>query len=115
MFLLAACPNTHLARQVWDGVSDARITFSASDMGLARPERGMARLTENFNLQRGLLRHLDSFPRVQLIQRTKVDSIVRPVEGNGNWPLIHLSDGRTLRSRLLVSVSSVKEKTSPLA
>ncbi|KAH6915856.1 COQ6 monooxygenase [Coprinopsis sp. MPI-PUGE-AT-0042] len=88
--------------QVWDGVSDARITFSASEIGLTHPERGMSRLTENFNLQRGLLRHLESVPQVQLIQRTKVNSIVKPVGGNDNWPLVHLSDGRVLRSRLLV-------------
>lgn len=83
-------------------MSDARITFSAAEIGLANPERGMSRLTENFNLQRGLLRHLESLPQVKLIQRTKVNSIVKPVGGNGDWPLVHLSDGRVLRSRLLV-------------
>lgn len=62
----------------------------------------MSRLTENFNLQRGLLHHLDSLPHVQLIQRTKVQSITNPSESNGEWPLVHLDNGRVLRSRLLV-------------
>ncbi|GLB41771.1 putative FAD-dependent monooxygenase required for the C5-ring hydroxylation during ubiquinone biosynthesis [Lyophyllum shimeji] len=88
--------------QVWDGVSDARITFSASEIGLERPQDGMARLTENFNLQRGLLRHLEHLPGVRLIERTKVKSIIRDAEDQGGWPLVHLDNGRVLRARLLV-------------
>jgi len=94
---------------VWDGISDARITFVAPEHG---PEpsadpgdmRQMARLTENLNLQRGLLRHLSTVPEVQLFDKVKVSSIQREErEGGGGWPMVHLSDGRTLRARLLVS------------
>ncbi|EAU90565.2 COQ6 monooxygenase [Coprinopsis cinerea okayama7 len=88
---------------VWDGVSDARITFSASDIGLDNPVDGMSRLTENFNLQRGLLRHLSTLSsRVQLLERTKVQSIQRTSTENSSWPLVHLDNGKILRSRLLV-------------
>ncbi|KAG5647914.1 hypothetical protein DXG03_007838 [Asterophora parasitica] len=88
--------------QVWDGVSDARITFSASEIGLSRPHEGMARLTEILNLQRGLLHHLDTLPTVQLLEKTKVSSIIRDAESSGGWPLVHLDNGRILRARLLV-------------
>ncbi|KAG5653399.1 hypothetical protein H0H81_000686 [Sphagnurus paluster] len=88
--------------QVWDGISDARLTFSASEIGLERPQEGMARLTENLNLQRGLLRHLEKLPEVQLIDKTKVQSIIRDTEERGGWPLVHLDNGRVLRARLLV-------------
>ncbi|TFK29762.1 COQ6 monooxygenase [Coprinopsis marcescibilis] len=88
--------------QVWDGVSGARITFSASEMGLKHPENGMSRLTENFNIQRGLLRHLEKLPQVQLIQRTKVQSISQGPSDEQGWPIVHLDNGTTLRSRLLV-------------
>ncbi|KAF5383600.1 hypothetical protein D9615_003491 [Tricholomella constricta] len=88
--------------QVWDGVSDARITFSASEIGLEKPHEGMARLTEILNLQRGLLRHLEELPDVQLIEKTKVKSILRDAEEQGGWPLVHLDNGRVLRARLLI-------------
>ena len=66
--------------------------------------RQMARLTENLNLQRALLRHLASLPEVQLLDKVKVQSIQQEErEGGGGWPLVHLSDGRILRTRLLVS------------
>ena len=96
--------------QIWDGLSDARITFSmqddfASHLPGMHAESQMARLTENLNLQRGLLRHLDSTSTVQVLDNVKVQSIVREErEGGGGWPLVHLSDGRVLRARLLVSL-----------
>lgn len=88
--------------QVWDGISDARITFSASELGLSALDQGMARLTETLNLQRGLLRHLQSIPAVQLIDKSKVQSITLD-ETPGSWPLVHLDSGRELKARLLVS------------
>ncbi|KAJ7583215.1 ubiquinone biosynthesis hydrox [Mycena floridula] len=84
------------AMQVWDGVSDARIGFSATELGL---DNGMARLTENLNLQRGLLKHLDQASAVQILDKTKVQSIA---PGQDHWPLVHLDNGRTLRARLLI-------------
>ncbi|KAG6870493.1 hypothetical protein C0992_013233, partial [Termitomyces sp. T32_za158] len=62
----------------------------------------MARLTENLNLQRGLLRRLDELPEVQLIDRTKVKTILRDTDEQGGWPLVHLENGQVLRARLLV-------------
>jgi len=89
---------------VWDGVSDARITFTASELNIDTPEAGMARLTENLNLQRGILQHLDGFPEVQVFDKTKVSSIVRDQGESGNWPLVHLDNGRILKGRLLVNI-----------
>ena len=94
---------------MWDGISEARITFSASELGLepgmdSGETRQMAQLTENLNLQRAFLRHLSTVPEVQLLDKVKVDSIQREDrEEGGGWPLVHLSDGRILRTRLLVS------------
>lgn len=88
--------------QVWDGISGARIAFSASELNLEKPELGMARLTENFNLQRGLLRRLKDLPEVRLLQQTKVKSIVQDVEEHRQWPLVYLENDRVLRARLLI-------------
>ncbi|OAX43204.1 COQ6 monooxygenase [Rhizopogon vinicolor AM-OR11-026] len=85
--------------QVWDGISGARITFDASEI----PESSeMARMTENLNLQRALLRKLSDTPSVQVIQSVKVESIEREAGDANHWPLVHLSNGLTLRARLLV-------------
>lgn len=84
---------------MWDGISGARITFDASET----PESSeMARMTENLNLQRALLRNISDTPSVHVIQNVKVESIERE-EGDANrWPLVHLSNGAILRTRLLV-------------
>jgi ubiquinone biosynthesis monooxygenase Coq6 len=71
----------------------------------------MARLTENFNLQRGLLRRLKDIPEVRLLQRTKVKSIVQDAGEHGQWPLVYLDDARVLRARLLVYFLSFDHHT----
>ncbi|KAH9928780.1 ubiquinone biosynthesis hydrox [Amylocystis lapponica] len=90
--------------QVWDGITDARINFSASEFAtLAADAPGeMAHLTENLNIQRALLRQLSRTPAVQLFDKVKVQSIKQEERKGGGWPLVHLSDGRVLRARLLV-------------
>ncbi|KAH8116514.1 ubiquinone biosynthesis hydrox [Phellopilus nigrolimitatus] len=90
--------------QVWDGVSDARITFNAEEAGFAiggRQPPHMSHMTENLNLQRALLRSLDSSGAVEIIDNTKVSGIVKDTE-RGGWPLVHTSNGMILRARLLV-------------
>lgn len=89
--------------EVWDGISDARINFNTAELRLASANEGMSRLTENLNLQRGLLRSLDSSSCVDLIHGTKVTSISRESEGHGAWPVVSLDNGRRLRARLLVT------------
>ncbi|PPQ90749.1 hypothetical protein CVT25_010138, partial [Psilocybe cyanescens] len=85
--------------QVWDGISDARIEFSSADIPSTS---SMARLTENLNLQRGLLRHLDNIPEVQILQKTRVTAIENDTSERGGWPLLHLDNDTTLRARLLI-------------
>ncbi|KAG8956484.1 putative ubiquinone biosynthesis monooxygenase [Tulasnella sp. 408] len=91
--------------QVWDGLSDARIEFSASELrslsGSGRVPQ-IAHMTENLNLQRGLLRRLNDFPSVRLLDNVKVDGIKAEEADQGGWPTLKLSDGKTLRARLLV-------------
>lgn len=56
---------------MWDGISDARISFSAS----------LSHLIENLNLQRGLLRHLSMIPEVQLLDNVRVELIQKEDRG----------------------------------
>jgi len=100
--------------QVWDGISDARIQFLASEVirpshkplsvGQDAPE--MARLTENLNLQRALLQQLQSQGvHVTLLDKTRVASIVseQPLSSSSSaWPVVQTNTNRRLRARLLV-------------
>ncbi|EIN09647.1 ubiquinone biosynthesis hydrox [Punctularia strigosozonata HHB-11173 SS5] len=89
------------AMQVWDGLSDARITFDAAEAGLS-PLGGMATLVENLNIQRALLHRLAQTPAVELADGVRVERISPDDIEGGGWPVVHLSDGRRLRARLLV-------------
>lgn len=80
-------------------MSDARIVFSHTDVDTNLRE--MARLTENPNLQRALLARLDEMQdRVVILNKTKVNGIDR--NDGGNWPVLDLSDGSSIKARLLV-------------
>ncbi|KAL1743220.1 hypothetical protein HDZ31DRAFT_83561 [Schizophyllum fasciatum] len=103
-----ACPVEEL--QVWDGVSDARIQFSVTDLISDASEcdmEGMSRIIENLNLQRGLLRHLDTFPDIQILDKTKVQSITPDEGATGSWPVLHLDNGHSIRARLLVGADGM--------
>ena len=63
----------------------------------------MSRMTENLNLQRGLLKSLSQTPEVRLLDNVRVTAIEKEEGGNG-WPLVRLSNGQTFRTRLLVSI-----------
>ncbi|KAG8988991.1 putative ubiquinone biosynthesis monooxygenase [Tulasnella sp. JGI-2019a] len=92
--------------QVWDGVSDARIQFSAPDIGSsnATPDQShqLAYMTENLNIQRALLRLLDQHSSVQVLDKVKVGSIINDAPDRGGWPVVKLTNGQELRTRLLI-------------
>lgn len=93
--------------QVWDGMSDSRIEFDVSQ-GTSNPHGEMARLTENLNLQRALLHQIDtvsSADNLSLYDGTKVTSISSgraATTDGGGWPILQLSNSKTIRARLLV-------------
>jgi hypothetical protein len=63
----------------------------------------MATMTENLNLQRALLRSLDSRPGLSIMDNMKVVEISSGDQAGDDWPTLLLSDGRRIRARLLVS------------
>ena len=102
--------------EVWDGLSDARINFSAAEMvtpGVPSPPQ-LSTLVENLNLQRALLHHISGMSSVNVVDKTKVQTIQKEEREGNSWPLVHLSDGRVLRARLLVSYNEVCAYTGSL-
>lgn len=94
---------------MWDGLTDSRIVFSVSDVDADTVE--LARLTENLNLQRALLLRLGELSKhVSIIDSTKVEHIEAAETGN-SWPIVKLSNGDSLRARLLVSRSIIQLET----
>lgn len=107
--IVLLCSHQFTVNQVWDGISDARIDFSASTLGIRRGggSNEMARLTETLNLQRALIRHLREQPNVTLLDKTKVENIFEDDIPGGGWPTVQLSDGSALRARLLVCSTAI--------
>ncbi|KAF9504017.1 hypothetical protein BS47DRAFT_1386322 [Hydnum rufescens UP504] len=98
--------------QVWDGISNSRIFFPIRISTPVGSTFEMARLTENLNLHRALLCRLDEIPeRVELIDQVKVKSITR----SRTWPIVNLSGGRSLRTRLLIGADGFKSSVQSFA
>lgn len=119
--------------EVWDGVSGAKISFdpleakgglletiaelvpgsrfheSVRKRGVAEDPAVMATMCENQNLTAGLLQRIKEVGGVEMLDKTKVESIEFGPEPEGEsgldlsqWPIITLPNSRQLAARLLV-------------
>ena len=90
--------------QVWDASSSSKITFEAPSRNEA-----IATMTENANLTKGLLSHLESLPDISISDDTRVESIIHPETPPAehsmdlsSYPHLQLSSGDTMAARLLI-------------
>ena len=98
--------------KVWDGVADSRISFdwesigkpTATDSG--EDSNTIAYMTENANLTTALLRRLEALGGVSVIDSTRVSNIELGQDTDTldlrSWPILTLSNGRSLAARLLI-------------
>ena len=111
--------------QVWDGVSDARISF---DWDSARPllsartptqPTTIAYMIENANITTTLLDRLTELGGVHVFSSTKVDSIELGTDTEqldlSSWPIITLSNGKSLAARLLVGADGANSPVRTFA
>lgn len=111
--------------QVWDGVSDARISF---DWDSARPlltprkptqPTTIAYMIENANITTALLNRLDELGGVDTFSSTKVESIELGADSEAvdlsSWPILTLSNGKTLAARLLVGADGANSPVRTFA
>lgn len=104
--------------QVWDGVSGARIEFdwqpAASPSG-----KSIAYMTENVNLTSGLLKRLNEVGGVDVFDNVKVERIGFGEETEEldlrEWPVVHLSGGQSLTTRLLVGADGANSPVRSFA
>jgi ubiquinone biosynthesis monooxygenase Coq6 len=102
--------------QVWDGVTGARIEFDPPASG---PSKTMAYMTENLNLTSGLLKRLDELGNVAVFDKSRVEKIDLGEETEDmdlrDWPVVHLSSGKTLAARLLVGADGANSPVRSFA
>jgi ubiquinone biosynthesis monooxygenase Coq6 len=112
--------------QVWDGLSDSRISFdwtSASPFPFNSRKNfqisTIATMTENVNLTSALLARLSALGGVDVLSPAKVQSIQlgtsTPDLDLSSWPILALSDGRTLAARLLVGADGANSPVRTFA
>jgi ubiquinone biosynthesis monooxygenase Coq6 len=111
--------------QVWDGVTDARISF---DWDSARPlltprkptqPTTIAYMIENTNTTTALLTRLEELGGVDISSSTKVDSIELGRDTKdldlSSWPILSLSNGKTVAARLLVGADGANSPVRTFA
>ncbi|GET04820.1 ubiquinone biosynthesis monooxygenase COQ6 [Rhizophagus clarus] len=106
--------------QVWDGVSDARIKFN-NENNRTGP---LAWILENYNIHHAILKTLDQYKEnsdVDLLDNTKVQKIFFDKENKdeqfdlSDWPCVELSNGKKLKTRLLVGADGINSPVRSFA
>ncbi|KAF2187622.1 ubiquinone biosynthesis monooxygenase COQ6 [Zopfia rhizophila CBS 207.26] len=111
--------------QVWDGISDARISFDwdsiHTPLTLRKPTQPttIAYMIENVNTTTTLLSRLSELGGVDIFSPTKVESINlgtdTPSLDLSSWPILTLSNGKTLAARLLVGADGANSPVRTFA
>lgn len=110
--------------QVWDGVSDSRISFdwitpSAGFIQPPDPNGTIAYMIENSNLTRALLKRLNELQHVSILSPARVESIRLgedlPDFDMQSWPVITLSTGQRIAARLLVGADGANSPVRTFA
>lgn len=111
--------------QVWDGVSDARISFdwdtARTLLSPRKPSQPttIAYMIENVNITTSLLSRLSELSGFDTFFSTKVDSIKLGTNTEeldlSSWPIVTLSNGKTLAARLLVGADGANSPVRTFA
>ncbi|OCL10428.1 ubiquinone biosynthesis monooxygenase COQ6 [Glonium stellatum] len=111
--------------QVWDGVTDSRISFdwssATNSFAPHQPSQPsiIAYMIENINITTTLLSHLSVLSGVTTFSPARVESIELGQETADldlrSWPMLTLSNGKTLAARLLVGADGANSPVRAFA
>ena len=94
--------------QVWDGITDSRISFDwqSTENGGTEDGNTVAYMVENLNLTSGLLKYIDELGGLSIFDKSKVENIATGPETDelnlSSWPVVEISGGGRLAARLLI-------------
>ena len=96
--------------QVWDGITDARIKFNTEN----NKNCPLAWILENNNIHHAILKTLDLYKEdcnINFLDNSKVQKIIFDENNNeqfdlSDWPCVELSNGKNLKTRLLVKLQT---------
>ncbi|KTW30750.1 ubiquinone biosynthesis monooxygenase COQ6 [Pneumocystis carinii B80] len=95
--------------QVWDGITSSRIDFCIENYEKKQKEsKALAFMIENVNLQSALLKRMKEFSSfIDIFDSAEISCIKYDNCGNdvydlSDWPVVNLSNGKTIVSRLLI-------------
>jgi ubiquinone biosynthesis monooxygenase Coq6 len=110
--------------EVWDGLTDSRITFDWNETSSFLSERTpstqtIAYMIENINLTTGLQKFLAELGGVTIFSPEKVESITYGPNSEAadlsSWPTVTVSSGRKLAARLLVGADGANSPVRTFA
>ncbi|KAI9834754.1 MAG: hypothetical protein M1819_002840 [Sarea resinae] len=109
--------------QVWDGVTDARISFDwPSAGGISRRTSSggiVAYMVENLNITSAILSRLEELGGLTIFDNSRVQNIQLGGEDESgdlsSWPVIELSTGKRLAARLLVGADGANSPVRSFA
>jgi ubiquinone biosynthesis monooxygenase Coq6 len=111
--------------EVWDGLTDSRITFDWNHAGphltARRADAGqtIAYMIENTNLTTGLQDFISHVGGIDIISPARVESISHGTSDDtvdlSTWPTVHLDSGRKLVARLLVGADGANSPVRTFA
>jgi ubiquinone biosynthesis monooxygenase Coq6 len=112
--------------QVWDGLTDSRISFDwAETASNIMPQHSapssstIAYMIENLNLTTALQNHLKSLGETTIFSPARVEAITfgedTPELDLSTWPVVSLNNGKTLAARLLVGADGANSPVRTFA
>ncbi|KAI8985371.1 hypothetical protein BDB01DRAFT_742283 [Pilobolus umbonatus] len=108
--------------KVWDGVTDASVHLDAAVLK-GMKEEVIAYIVETLNIQSAALKRMEECQQegfqIDLIEKVKVLDIKKSEDPetacHQDWPTIHLDNGRTLKSRLLIGADGINSPVRTFA
>jgi ubiquinone biosynthesis monooxygenase Coq6 len=112
--------------QVWDGLTDSRISFDWEDASSSIiPQQSSATSTtiaymiENINLTTALQKHLASLGDATVFSPARVEGITLGEDTQNldlsSWPVVSLNNGKSLAARLLVGADGANSPVRTFA